>query len=70
MEVVPTALKIHINKCPTKRLHMVVDRELALRAQWHLASVEGPQAQRKVNGREFFGGLDRLFTRLSAWRRK
>ena len=41
MEVVPTALKIHINKCPTKRLHMLVDRELALRAQWHLASVEG-----------------------------
>ena len=36
---------------------MLVDRELALMAHWHLASVEGPQAQRKVNGREFLAVL-------------
>ena len=43
---------------------MVVDRELALRAQWHLASVEGPQAQRKVNGREFLAVLTVFSTDL------
>ena len=53
----PTALTIHIKKCPTKRLHMLVDRGLALRAQWHLASVEGSSAERKVNVREFLAVL-------------
>ena len=43
---------------------MHVDRGLALRAQWHLPSVVGPKAQRKVNVREFLAVLTVFSTDL------